>query len=422
MPTLDFPHVNIALNIFSLIIASIVLLACITEYSKKKVGSRFFLAFQIFVFISLIADMVSWFGEGDPSSATLVMVSNTIVACARRIAILEFMHYLVATLHAISRAARAILYVFHVLCALSIAFCICNAFFEYVYYVNPEGHYVHTDSVAMGVVYLLFPTLALFAIVLMTFLAKSTSNIGRATFLFYTVFPVAGVITDYTFHGISTASAGFVVTVVAIYTTIYMKRQEELEAQKNALMLSQINPHFVYNSLTTIAAMCDVSPKKAKNLTIDFAQFLRKNIDTMMSEHTISFDDELDHVAYYLKIEKERFRDRLNVIYAIQCRNFQIPPLTIQPLVENAVKHGITKKAHGGTLKISTYEEASNYVIEIIDDGVGFDTESDVTHVGFSNVRSRLAAMCHGVLTVKSTVGVGTRVVVEIPKKRGANR
>ena len=168
--------------------------------------------------------------------------------------------------------------------------------------------------------------------------------------------------------------------------------------------------------------MCDVSPKKAKTLTIDFAQFLRKNIDTMMSERAITFDEEMEHVSYYLKVEKMRFKDRLNVIYAIQCRNFSIPPLTIQPLVENAVKHGITKKAGGGTVKISTYEEDKNYVVEIIDDGVGFDTESGVTHVGLSNVRSRIAAMCHGELTVKSTVGVGTRVVVEIPKRRGVNR
>ena len=142
----------------------------------------------------------------------------------------------------------------------------------------------------------------------------------------------------------------------------------------------------------------------------------------MMSEHTITFDEEMEHVAYYLKVEKTRFRERLNVIYAIQCRNFSLPPLTIQPLVENAVKHGITKRARGGTIKISTYEEDSNYVVEIIDDGVGFDTESGVTRVGLASVHSRIAAMCHGELIVKSTVGVGTRVVVEIPKKRGVNR
>jgi LytS/YehU family sensor histidine kinase len=165
--------------------------------------------------------------------------------------------------------------------------------------------------------------------------------------------------------------------------------------------------------------MCDSSPKQAKYLTIDFAQYLRRNINTLTCEEMIPFEQEMDHVACYLKIEQARFRERLNVIYSIQCKNFSIPPLTVQPLVENAVKHGITKKASGGTVKISTFEEDSNYVVEIIDDGVGFDSESTEMHVGLQNVRSRLAATCRGELTVKTTEGIGTRVTIVIPKKKG---
>ena len=192
-----------------------------------------------------------------------------------------------------------------------------------------------------------------------------------------------------------------------------------IEKQKNALMLSQINPHFVYNTLSTIASMCDTSPKQAKYLTIDFAQYLRRNVNTLTSEELIPFDQELDHVVCYLKIEQARFRERLNVIYSIQCKNFSVPPLTVQPLVENAVKHGITKKASGGTIKISTFEENSNYVIEIIDDGVGFDSENTEMHVGIKNVRNRVITMCKGTVTIKSTASVGTRVTIEIPKKKG---
>ena len=422
MPTLDFPHVNIALDVFALIISLIILIACVSEYSKKKVGSKHFLAFQFFVFIALTADIVSWFGEGDPAFATMVMIAKTVMACARRVAIIEFMKYLVASLYSNSRASRAILYVFYVLCALSVAFCIGNVFFEYVYYVSEDGHYLHTENNAMGILYLLFPVLSVFAIVLMSFLAKSTSSINRISFLLYTVFPAVGVVLDYTFHGISFASVGFVVTVVAIYTTIYMKRQEELEAQKNALMLSQINPHFVYNTLSTIAAMCDTSPRQAKNLTIDFSQYLRRNIDTLTSEELIPFDREMEHVECYLKIEKARFMDRLNVIYSLDCKDFSIPPLTLQPIVENAIKHGITKKANGGTLKICTHEEDRYYVIDVIDDGAGFDTENAEMHVGIQNVKSRVASTCKGELTIKSTVGVGTRVTIEIPTKKGKRR
>ena len=121
----------------------------------------------------------------------------------------------------------------------------------------------------------------------------------------------------------------------------------------------------------------------------------------------------------YLKIEKARFREKLNVIYSIQCKEFSIPPLTVQPLVENAIKHGITQKASGGTLKICTYDNDTHYVIEIIDDGVGFDVESAELHVGLKNVRSRLATMCKGELLIKSKLGIGTRIMIEIPKKKG---
>ena len=125
----------------------------------------------------------------------------------------------------------------------------------------------------------------------------------------------------------------------------------------------------------------------------------------------------------YLKIEKARFREKLNVIYSIQSKDFYLPPLSVQPLVENAVKHGLTKKAEGGTLKISTYSTPQSYVIDIIDDGAGFDMNAlpvdNQRHVGLDNVTSRVARMCKGSVTVKSTVDVGTRVTIEIPRKKG---
>jgi LytS/YehU family sensor histidine kinase len=256
----------------------------------------------------------------------------------------------------------------------------------------------------------------------MALFAKQTARVNRFISIVYTIFPVAGITVDHIFHGLSLSYIGLVISVLIIYTSIYLQKQKLIDAQKNALMLSQINPHFVYNTLSTIAAMCDTSPKQAKYLTIDFSQYLRRNINTLTSEELIPFDQEMEHVECYLKIEKARFRERLNVNYSIQCRDFSIPPLTVQPLVENAVKHGITKKAKGGTVKICTYEEDGNYIVEIIDDGMGFDAENVEMHVGLQNVRSRIAAMCRGALTIKSTVGIGTRVRLEIPKKKGKRR
>ena len=374
---------------------------------------------QVAVASALVADIMSWIGEGQISLSYLTVVSNTLASCACQIAIISFMGYLISSLYSNSRVAACILNIFRILCVCSILFCIGNAFFGYAFSVNFDGHWQRCDSLVIGMAYLAFPILSFFAVALMAAFAKSTAKINRVAFIFYTIFPVAGVVIDYLVHGISLAYAGFTVSILVIYTSIYLTRQKELEAQKNALMLSQINPHFIYNTLSTIASMCDISPKQAKYLTIYFSQFLRKNINTLTCEDLIPFEQELSHIECYLKIEKARFRERLNVIYSTQCKDFSVPPLTVQPLVENAIKHGITKKANGGTIKITTFEEDTHYVIEIIDDGVGFDSEITEMHVGIQNVQNRLAATCRGTVTIKSTLDVGTRVTIEIPKKKG---
>jgi sensor histidine kinase YesM len=418
MPTVHLPYINIALDSFALVVTLIIFIACAKEFSHKKTGTKHFLTLQAAALVALIADLVAWVGEGKLSWSLLITISNTVASCACQIAIIGFMAYLIASLYANSRAAAAILKIFEFLCIFSILFSIGNAFFGYAFIVNAQGHWTHSDNLAMSLAHLLFPILSFFAIILLILFAKSSAKFNRVVFVLYTLFPVAGVIIDYIFHGISLTYVGFTTSILVIYTSIYLRRQKKLVAQKNALMLSQINPHFIYNTLSTIAAMCDTSPKQAKYLTIDFSQYLRRNIDTLSSEDLIPFEQEMDHVACYLKIEKARFRERLNVIYSIQCKDFSIPPLTVQPLVENAVKHGITKKVEGGTVKISTYDNETDYIIEIIDDGVGFDYNAAEMHVGLQNVRSRIATSAKGEMTVKSTIGVGTRVTIEIPKRK----
>ena len=372
--------------------------------------------------IALASDIISWSAEGNPSLSVTTVAANTVTAVFFRIAIVGFMGYLISSLYANSRVAAFVFKIFNGLCVISILFCIGNAFFGYAFHVTETGHYEHSGSLAMGFFYLSYPIMAAIAIVLMSFLAKRSASFHPTTFLLYTVFPVIGVIVDYSIHGVSFRGAGFSISILIIYTSIYRLRRKELENKRNTLMLSQINPHFMYNTFSAIAALCDISPSQAKQLTIDFAQYLRRNINSLTSESLIPFDQELEHVECYLKIEKTRFGDHLNVIYSIQCRNFSIPPLTLQPLIENAVKHGITKKATGGTVKLCTYEEDTCYVIEIIDDGVGFDTETAEMHVGLENVKSRLVALCRAQTYIKSTIGVGTRIRIDIPKKKGKQK
>ncbi|MCR5482019.1 MAG: histidine kinase [Clostridia bacterium] len=201
--------------------------------------------------------------------------------------------------------------------------------------------------------------------------------------------------------------------------------QEILNQQKNRL-ISQIHPHFMYNTLSAVRVLIVREPEKASDLVYRFSKYLRMNLDSLQSSEPVPFSKELDHIKNYLAIEKVRFDDKLNVTYDIQVEDFSVPPLSIQPLVENAVKHGICQKEEGGTVTVASREAASEIVVEIIDDGAGYDanlgknfceSSNPAVTVGFESVRSRLDIIAGASLEVKSTPGKGTRATVRFPKQ-----
>ena len=201
----------------------------------------------------------------------------------------------------------------------------------------------------------------------------------------------------------------------------YQEMQNEMLQMRVSIMVSQIQPHFLYNSLTSIAQLCEKNPSKAKKATIEFSEYLRRNMNSLKEQAPVPFESELKHLETYLSLEKMRFGDELNIEYDIEATDFLIPSLTVQPLVENAVKHGVGMKEDGGTVTIATKEFDDRYEVIVSDDGVGFDTAKKPndgrTHIGMENVRNRLKTMCNAVLNIESTVGKGTVATITIPKE-----
>lgn len=197
--------------------------------------------------------------------------------------------------------------------------------------------------------------------------------------------------------------------------------EKELSELNMTLMLSQIQPHFMYNALNTIKYLTKKDPLKAESAIVKFSGYLRANMDSLTQKEPIPFVKELEHVKNYAEIEKLRFGDRLNIEYEIDAENFTIPPLTVQPIVENAIKHGVNQKAEGGTVKIRTYETGSYNVICVEDDGVGYDVNEEKndgrSHVGVTNIKKRLEVMLDAYIEIESKIGEGTTVTVKIPKK-----
>ncbi|MDO4540299.1 MAG: histidine kinase [Syntrophomonadaceae bacterium] len=193
----------------------------------------------------------------------------------------------------------------------------------------------------------------------------------------------------------------------------------EIKAQQLLVMASQIRPHFIYNTLGAIHGQISAAPELAEEMVYSFSKYLRANIDAVSGTGTIPFARELEHIKNYARIEELRFIGRVGVEYDIETDEFELPPLTVQPLVENAIKHGICKKREGGTVWVRTREEPGAYVIRVEDDGVGFAPEDIAAAAGSSgirNIRFRLEAMMGGTVEIGVRPGGGTVAVVRIPR------
>lgn len=238
------------------------------------------------------------------------------------------------------------------------------------------------------------------------------------------------------------------------FKTVLEQEEEIIRQTRIEVMYSQIGPHFIFNTLSAIYGLVDKNPKKAKEAIATFSDYLRGNIDSIGKKGWVPFEEELKHIDSYVWIEKMRFGDDLTVEYNIDTMDFEVPPLSIQPLVENAIKHGIRKKSGPGKVIIKTREEDNDFVVEVIDDGVGFDTKEfendeifDIRnatdrgilfisrrrkekeekidkaskdgrgHVGLENTRFRLSSSGKANLVMKSEVGKGTTAIVTIKKK-----
>ena len=197
--------------------------------------------------------------------------------------------------------------------------------------------------------------------------------------------------------------------------------EQDLADRQTRIVLSQIQQHFVYNCLAVIRVLCKKDPELASEAVLRFSNFLRGIMEELDKTELVPLEDELYIVNNYLFMEKLRFQDKLQVEMDMQAEKFCLPALTIQPIVENAIKHGLRKKSGQGTISISTRETDVDYVVEIADDGVGFDVDrissEDAGHIGIKNVDERLRVMCNGYLEMHSVPGEGSRFCVHIPKK-----
>lgn len=195
-----------------------------------------------------------------------------------------------------------------------------------------------------------------------------------------------------------------------------------LERNRNNLLLAQIKPHFINSNLAVIRSLCYEEPEKAVEMLDHFSGYLRENIQQIDDMQLVSFEREMESVDNFVYLEMQRFPDKIEVIKDIRVNDFFVPPLSVQTIVENAIRHGISMTGKKGTVRISTLAKDNNIIVKIEDNGKGFDVDSvefdGINHVGIKNVANRLKRILNGKIKVESEVGYGTTVTFYIPRER----
>lgn len=194
-------------------------------------------------------------------------------------------------------------------------------------------------------------------------------------------------------------------------------RLERLAAEARlALLRAQIRPHFLFNALNTISAVSRNDPEETRRLIQCLAEFLRLSLQT--AQKLIPLDAELSHLAPYLEIESARFGERLRVAQKVTqaARSARIPPLTLQPLAENAIRHGFRDDGRPLTVLIEADREGDRVLLRVVDDGGGMEPSPEPHDgIGLKNVRERVTAHCGAdAFRVKSEPGTGTTIEIRL--------
>lgn len=431
-------------SIFSLIAATCMYMS--RNFDKEK--RRWILCIQISSVVLLFSDAIAWMcrgGEGIKAAA-FVRVSNFLVFLLSDLILFFFHGYVCSYLFPgenkkINWSSRKCgemdkdgkTFLQKRICAAYLiplfgAFMVIVSQFTNLYYYIDAQNYYHRNVAYPLSLLIPFVGMALdFTIIIQC--RKKISKEIFISMLSYLLLPLMGTIILLFYYGISFVNIAISISVIFMFVSAIMEQNQKL-AQKEkeaadmriSIMISQIQPHFMYNALNSIYYLCDKDTKLAKEAIHDFSQYLQYILRSMSRSTKISFREELKHIKAYLKLEKMRFEDDLNIVYQIETLDFSLPALSVQPLVENAVKHGICKKDDAGTLTLITRETENQIEIVIEDDGVGFSPQIKKNdgrpHIGIQNVKERLQAMCGGRLTIKSKIGVGTTVTITLPKEK----
>ena len=420
-------ELNIGLLVFAILVTFFILLGCVGYKSRNLSYMRNFVWIVCMNLVMLIGECGLWIMKLGFKNVWLTKLfgffsygGGTIMALFYLFCILSFVE---------ERGAPDVsyrsAYLMRIVCGCYLVLVFLSMFNGMLFQVDAHGNL--TDGSYYWIALLIDPMILLIEILVVVHYRKNLSRFGTIVML---NFGLVSLLTTglqsiwYPVPELLACTLALLLMFMLFYWEMsknLVENERELMQSQMSLAISQIQPHFLYNTLSTIAELCRKDSAMAEEVTNRFALYLRGNLEHMGDSFPVEFSKELKHVQTYLWIEKIRFQEELQVVYDIQTEDFIIPALTVQPLVENAVKHGMMGSENVCTITIRTKCVERGYQVIIEDDGCGFDPEQVKNdgrkHIGIESVRSRLKFMVGGTLTVKSAIGKGTTVIIEIPGK-----
>ena len=301
-----------------------------------------------------------------------------------------------------------------------------NEFVPYIYVISPHGdvdpmpvfHRIPSVIIMIG----LFMTLSVTIVYV-----KYLLNVEKVAMISFLLLPLVGVVISSISPAMSYTRLLAVVSTIILFVSYEVSfvqylidKEKQIAEDKLRVVNIQMQPHFIFNTLALIRHLCKHSPDEAIEAINEFSKVMRGTTDYLTESDCISVEKELELVRNYIKIQKRRFGDGLIVEYDIKDTDFDIPPFSIQTIVENALRYGLKNgEEQNGVITISTNRANGSHFLVISDNGVGFDTEVLKEHkgnsVGLKNTIDRVAMMCRGTLSVESEKGSGTKVTIQIP-------
>ena len=425
MVSLVFDHTGLIISLLGIVL---VLRSDILE----KQSRRFFLWIFIILIAYALSDTISWItyekvGREWMLASKISLFLASVFSGALIPLLAGFMLYSAGEEKAFrNRIFQMILAVF----AVYLILLIYAQFSTAIYYYDESNTYYR------GPWYPVLLVLPILMLILNIWLLWSKRNRlykkNKAVFASCILLPVISMMIQMLFYGVNIIILGVSISAFIMLTNVinetrkqYYMQQEENVKLKTEILLSQIQPHFLFNTLGTISHLGTDAPEAKKEIGL-FSRYLRGNIDVLSNEMLIPFDKEIDHARMYLELEKLRFGDSLQVSWDLQCTDFMIPSLTLQPLVENAVRYGVRGNADGcGTVRIQSRDRGDHYEISVFDSGPVFypdHTQWSVerSHIGIDNVKERLRVVCNGEFRIQSVPRLGTTATIILPKEKKA--